>query len=147
MANFVCLNCGRKIDSKAPGTQHRNHCPGCLWSKHVDDKIPGDRLSQCQGAMEPVGLAYKSEGGHKQGELCIVHRCQACSTISKNRLAGDDQPQSILDLYYRSVNHPASGATVLAASDEREIITQLFGRAHADEVFRLRSSPGRAAVS
>ena len=37
---FVCENCGKEV--KKLGYSCRNHCPECLYSKHVD-KNPGDR--------------------------------------------------------------------------------------------------------
>jgi hypothetical protein len=40
-STFRCRNCGLDVGTTAPGTAHRNHCPSCLWSRHVDD-VPGD---------------------------------------------------------------------------------------------------------
>jgi RNHCP domain len=66
---------------------YRNHCPACLWSRHVDE-LPGDRSSDCAGPMRPVGLRYHSSKGHQ-----IVHRCEQCGATSVNRIAIDtDQP-------------------------------------------------------
>ncbi|HYC79501.1 MAG TPA: RNHCP domain-containing protein, partial [Candidatus Binatia bacterium] len=48
--NFVCENCGTKVS----GNGYTNHCPNCLYSKHVDNN-PGDRLNKCHGLMEPIG--------------------------------------------------------------------------------------------
>ena len=31
---FICENCGRKVEPL--GYSCRNHCPYCLYSKHVD---------------------------------------------------------------------------------------------------------------
>ena len=53
---FVCENCGSKV--KKLGYSCRNHCPNCLYSKHVD-KNPGDREETCHGMLEPVGLDIK----------------------------------------------------------------------------------------
>ena len=36
---FICENCGKKVGKL--GYSCRNHCPYCLYSKHVD-KNPGD---------------------------------------------------------------------------------------------------------
>lgn len=107
MDNFICLNCQKEIpDNKLIGTANRNHCPFCLWSRHVDLKIPGDRKSNCFGLMKPISLAFK-----KDGEIMIVHECQKCSLISKNRIAGDDDPKEILKI-----------------EDSEEIRTALFGK-------------------
>jgi len=42
--DFKCEKCGREVI----GTGYTNHCPDCLWSKHVDVN-PGDRQSKCLG--------------------------------------------------------------------------------------------------
>jgi RNHCP domain-containing protein len=66
---------------------YRNHCPACLWSRHVDD-VPGDRASECGGAMRPVAVRQHSAKGHQ-----LVHRCERCGTTSVNRVAIDtEQP-------------------------------------------------------
>ncbi len=62
---FKCLNCGKIVsDSRFMGTENRNHCPFCLWSKHVDIK-PGDRAQLCHGLMKPVGLTFKKSKPNK----------------------------------------------------------------------------------
>ncbi|MET1001543.1 MAG: RNHCP domain-containing protein, partial [Acidimicrobiia bacterium] len=48
--SFRCRRCGLDVSYDAPGTAHRNHCPNCLWSRHVDDR-PGDRAAECGSAM------------------------------------------------------------------------------------------------
>jgi len=66
----------------------RNHCPKCLFSKHVDDETPGDRQSKCGGLMEPLRL----EKGSRKGYLGfdVVHCCKKCNKEIKNMLAEDD---------------------------------------------------------
>jgi len=66
--NFECERCGRKVE----GDGYTDHCPACLWGKHVDKEIPGDRLSDCGGLMEPVGAEYKS------GKFKIFYKCVKC---------------------------------------------------------------------
>ena len=80
----------------AAGTQHRNHCPNCLWSRHVDDDVPGDRDADCAGSMEPIGVSARDDG-----EWALVHRCTACSTVHVNRIAGDDNPLMLMHLAVR----------------------------------------------
>lgn len=82
---FKCENCGREVPSLKYGGSYRNHCPYCLWSKHVDTDLPGDRLSDCQGMMKPVGVFTR-----RTGEYVIVHRCKKCGFERFNRIAGDD---------------------------------------------------------
>ena len=115
---FICKNCGKKVNLNAIGTKHRNHCPYCLWSLHVDGKIYGDRKPICHGLMEPIGLAFKDEGIDKygkkrQGEIMINHKCQICGKESKNRIAGDDNPEEIL--------------RICSENDKVEIKEQLLG--------------------
>ena len=84
----------------APGTQHRNHCPYCLWSRHVDIE-PGDRASDCLASMEPIAIAVR-----KGGEWVLVHRCNGCGELSTNRTAGDDDPLLLMQIAVRPLAQP-----------------------------------------
>lgn len=99
--DFICIVCGGAVASNAPGTKHRNHCPRCLWSRHVDDHI-GDRRASCNQAMEPIAVAAK--GG---GEWTVVHACTGCGQLRTNRVAGDDDEVALLLLALRPLNNPA----------------------------------------
>ncbi len=125
--SFHCIHCGRTIAQEALGTRYRNHCPFCLWSVHLD-RVPGDRQASCSGAMEPIGLAFKQENG-KTGELMVVHRCLDCGAVHKNRLAGDDQADTVLAIFEKSLKEKniLEGIQLLAEADRREIMTQLYG--------------------
>lgn len=131
---FKCDHCSNFVPvSRFMSTAHRNQCPFCLWSKHMDDK-PGDRKSKCLGIMEPMGLTFKEEGVDKygkkrQGELMLVHLCQKCGKICINRIAGDDKPEAILVLFEKSLKMPveAKNIKLLKASDRQEVKRQLFG--------------------
>jgi hypothetical protein len=79
------------VSDDAPGTAHRNHCPTCLWSRHVDDDTPGDRDADCGSQMEPIGITVR--GG---GEWVLVHRCTGCDEVHLNRTAADDNPLMLL---------------------------------------------------
>lgn len=61
--DFQCENCGCIVK----GDGYTDHCPQCLYSKHVDIN-PGDRACNCLGLMEPIGVELKS-GQH------IIHYC------------------------------------------------------------------------
>ena len=52
---FICKVCGRTVVPENAGSDHRNHCPNCLSSLHVDIE-PGDRESSCGGIMEPIAV-------------------------------------------------------------------------------------------
>lgn len=82
---FKCEHCGREVKPVKYGGSYRNHCPFCLWSKHVDAGIPGDRAESCQGLMEPSGVTVKSGG-----EFSLIHKCVKCGFQRLNRVAGDD---------------------------------------------------------
>ncbi|MFA5933376.1 MAG: RNHCP domain-containing protein [Microgenomates group bacterium] len=139
--DFECINCYKKISASAIGTANRNHCPDCLYSKHVDFCSPGDRKATCQQKMKPIGLTFKNEGkdkygNDKHGEIMIIHQCLGCNRISINRIAGDDDPQSIFDILNESKNLDLSSKLELESanirlitdSDLNEVNTQLFGK-------------------
>jgi rubrerythrin len=85
--NFTCEQCGESI----VGNGYTNHCPRCLWSKHVDIH-PGDRAADCGGLMEPVGAEQKS------GETIIIHRCIICGHMKPNCAASDDNFDLLIEL-------------------------------------------------
>lgn len=99
-AGFTCIHCRRQIPTTSYGTKHRNHCPLCLWSRHVDDE-PGDRRCACRSPMEPVALEVR-----RDGEWAIVHRCAGCSTLKTNRIAGDDHELALLALALKPLANP-----------------------------------------
>ncbi|WP_293895481.1 RNHCP domain-containing protein, partial [Sphaerochaeta sp. UBA5856] len=57
--DFICVHCGMPVSGLAWGTKHRNHCPHCLYSRHVDMR-PGDRACLCKGTMQPIALWQKA---------------------------------------------------------------------------------------
>ena len=79
MNDEYCEKCG----SFVRGDGYTNHCPRCLWSKHVDVN-PGDRMALCGGMMEPISVETKS------GEWIILHRCTVCRAEKKNKASKDD---------------------------------------------------------
>ena len=77
--DFVCGNCKTLVQ----GRGFTNHCPNCLWSKHVDIN-PGDRAAVCGGMMEPIRLEYEGK------EQVVVHRCVVCGFAKRNKAAPND---------------------------------------------------------
>ena len=67
---FICKSCGREVVPSGAGSDHRNHCPNCLTSLHVDEK-PGDRMAECGGHMEPVSV-----GNHTQMQTVREAQCE-----------------------------------------------------------------------
>jgi hypothetical protein len=90
--DFDCLHCGARVR----GDGYTNHCPRCLWSRHVDVR-PGDRESDCGGPMEPIGALYES------GRTVVVQRCQKCRHTRRNRTARNDSRNAVLALFGRVV--------------------------------------------
>jgi hypothetical protein len=89
---FRCGHCRLDVSLEAVGTAHRNHCPNCLWSRHVDDS-PGDRAAECGSLMEPIAITVRGDG-----EWVLVHRCRGCEELHLNRTAGDDNPLMLVRL-------------------------------------------------
>ena len=99
-SSFRCGHCGLDVAVQAQGTAHRNHCPNCLWSRHLDDH-PGDRAADCASAMEPIAISVRGDG-----EWVLVHRCTGCDTVHLNRTAGDDNPLVLLRLAVKPLAQP-----------------------------------------
>ena len=85
--NFACKQCGYQVT----GDGYTNHCPKCLWSKHVDNN-PGDRRNACQGMMKPIAVEKRSQNYYLQ------HQCGQCGVISKIKLRETDDYDQVLRL-------------------------------------------------
>ena len=85
--NFTCEKCGFFVE----GNGYTNHCPECLWSKHVD-KNPGDREEKCGFLMEPVSYEKRGE------EFYITHKCFKCGFIRKNSFTKGDNFEALLNI-------------------------------------------------
>ena len=97
---FTCSNCGREVVPMGAGSDHRNHCPNCLSSLHLDNE-PGDREADCGGIMDPISVWVR-----KNGEWAIIHRCRACGALSSNRIAADDNPMKLMSIAMRPIANP-----------------------------------------
>jgi len=85
--DFTCENCGAEV----VGNGYTNHCPKCLYSKHVDIH-PGDRASECGGMMEPRSIDKRN------GDTYIVLFCKKCSHMRRNKVADNDDEDLIIEL-------------------------------------------------
>jgi len=85
--DFACEHCGTAVS----GSGYTNHCPTCLWSKHVDIH-PGDRAAACGGMMKPVALEGSSP------EYRIVHQCEECAIERRNTAASNDGVEALAAL-------------------------------------------------
>jgi hypothetical protein len=140
--DFDCCHCRLGVSAAAllSGVHNRNHCPFCLWSKHVDLREPGDRLSACKAPMRPAGLTFKrvrkkyapdgAAGSPPRGELMLVHHCAGCGAISLNRLAADDSPLQIWEVFATSLDQPPAlvdAIDVLGPTDGDRVRAMVFG--------------------
>ncbi|MDK2949259.1 MAG: hypothetical protein PWQ56_424 [Patescibacteria group bacterium] len=85
--SFVCQKCGNKVN----GQGYTDHCPECLWSKHVDIN-PGDRKSECFGLMEPIGAKVKKD------KYIIYYSCTKCGYNHRVKSAPDDNFEKIVQI-------------------------------------------------
>ncbi len=88
--DFICEKCGMEVK----GDGFTNHCPECLWSKHVDI-FPGDRLEDCGGLMEPKDLIPKGD------TYLLIHQCIKCGAEFKVKLSDNDSKDAIFKLNER----------------------------------------------
>jgi len=96
--DFRCDHCGFLVR----GSGYTNHCPHCLWSKHVD-VWPGDRRADCRGEMEPVAVELIHD------EFLITHQCLRCGLRKKNKAAPNDDRSIILKVTEKATrlfHHP-----------------------------------------
>jgi rubrerythrin len=89
--DFTCEQCGVFVQ----GNGYTNHCPACLWSKHIDVN-PGDRRALCKGRMEPIAIEIK------KGTHMIIHTCVNCGHTKKNKTSKNDSFDAVVGLVVRS---------------------------------------------
>ena len=86
---FVCDNCGKMVNKL--NYTARDHCPFCLYSKHVDIN-PGDRLNKCKGLLKPIDIE-KYKDSYK-----IIYECTKCHEKHKTIMANDDDYNIIIEI-------------------------------------------------
>lgn len=89
--DFLCEHCGNFVK----GSGYTNHCPKCLWSKHVDIN-PGDRAEKCGGLMEPVAVEKGSEG------YDIIHKCIVCGKKQRTKSNKSDDFDILVEIAKKS---------------------------------------------
>lgn len=87
--SFICENCNRQVEKLDYSA--RDHCPYCLYSKHVDIN-PGDRANECKGLLQPIEIE-KFKNTYK-----IIYKCNKCNKTHKNIMAIDDDFNLIIKL-------------------------------------------------
>lgn len=85
--DFTCEHCGAVVE----GTGYTNHCPKCLYSKHVDIN-PGDRKNSCGGLMKPIAALYSN------GVYTIQQQCDVCGRKMKIKANERDDSALLIEL-------------------------------------------------
>ncbi|MEI6528654.1 MAG: RNHCP domain-containing protein [bacterium] len=85
--DFVCGKCGEMVT----GNGFTNHCPKCLWSKHVDIN-PGDREAVCGGMMKPIGVEFE------KGEYFLIHECEKCGFSRRKAVEKSDNFDEVVKI-------------------------------------------------
>lgn len=86
---FICENCNKNVNKL--NYTSRDHCPYCLYSKHVDVN-PGDRANTCKGLLKPIGIENFKD------TYKILYKCEKCSQLHKNIIADDDNFNEIINI-------------------------------------------------
>ena len=86
---FICEHCGKEVPKLEYSA--RDHCPFCLFSKHVDIN-PGDRANPCKGLLKPIDIE-KFKDTYK-----IIYKCEKCGENHKNIIASDDDMNEIIKI-------------------------------------------------
>jgi hypothetical protein len=137
ISDFKCKHCHNYVTTNPEfsGVGNRNHCPYCLWSRHMDLFEAGDRLAACKAEMQPVGLSLKQarkKYGSSLGELMLIHRCVDCGQVSINRTAADDDAENIMSIFSSSLKMLSNEKSTLVNTG-----IQVLSREH-EELVRLR---------
>ena len=90
--DFSCDNCHTFVE----GDGYTDHCPSCLYSKHVDIN-PGDRDCVCEGSMQPIAAEVKKDGYR------IYYKCLDCGYTHRVRSSPEDKFEAILPLLAKAI--------------------------------------------
>ena len=92
--DLTCSHCGTAVK----GTGYTNHCPKCLYSKHVD-VTPGDRAATCHGEMEPIRIEGTTGKGYS-----VRHKCSRCGMETVTRSVPEDDVNALIALSAKVAN-------------------------------------------
>ena len=121
---FLCAHCHNTVPGSAPGTVHRNHCPHCLWSLHVDLKT-GDRRSACRGPMEPVAVGIQANargsgvGSIVSFALHLSHVCPLEFDLLFERFLDENRLEAARERGITVWEQENTGAVTLAVHPDR----------------------------
>lgn len=91
--DFTCEKCGLFVI----GDGYTNHCPQCLWSKHVDI-YPGDRKASCGGLMRPIVIEKEGK------DTILTNECTVCLYKKRNKLSLKDNYEEVLRVVRNQVS-------------------------------------------
>jgi DNA-directed RNA polymerase subunit RPC12/RpoP len=97
---FECVRCGLTVTAFAPDGSRRNHCPGCLHSRHVHELVEGGP-SSCRSRMAPISIAVL-----RDGDWTVIHRCAGCGELTSNPISGDDNRLILVRMAVRPLAQP-----------------------------------------
>ena len=98
--SFTCKVCGRLVVPTGAGSDHRNHCPNCLSSLHLDIE-PGDREAadvDCDETTLPTTVPIGKNRGNDRSHgrrWTVILRIKA-DTINPNILLDNDFEYGIM---------------------------------------------------
>jgi len=90
--DFVCEHCGEQVT----GDGYTDHCPQCLYSKHVDN-VPGDRDNACGGLMRPIRAEQKGR------DIKLVYRCLDCDAEFRVKAGKDDNRETVNEVMRHAI--------------------------------------------
>jgi DNA-directed RNA polymerase subunit RPC12/RpoP len=97
---FPCVRCGLTVTVLAADGSRRNHCPSCLHSLHVLDRVEGGP-SECGARMVPISIAVL-----RTGDWMIIHRCTRCAELTSNPICADDNQLILMRMAVRPLAQP-----------------------------------------
>ena len=87
--------------------------------------------------MKPIGLTMKKSRNKYQiksrGELMLIHECVECGDLSINRIAADDDPDSVMEAFLSSqslsfqTNARCEVQGIVLLNETAVVQAQLFG--------------------
>jgi hypothetical protein len=98
--SFACVRCGLTVSLLDPEGEPRDHCPSCLSSRHVLDRVGGG-ASGCGGRMVPISVAAPRGGG-----WALIHRCRVCDEMSESAVSPDDNRLVLMRIAVRPLAEP-----------------------------------------
>ncbi|MER5771129.1 RNHCP domain-containing protein [Streptomyces sp. NPDC001985] len=107
-STFGCVRCGLTVAALGPDGTRRNHCPSCLHSRHVHDRVDGGP-SDCRSRMTPISIAVL-----RSGDWMLIHRCTRCDELTSSPISGDDNQLILMRMAVRPLAQPPFPLEVFA---------------------------------